>query len=87
MQYDKQQQQGQGSWRFVRSTQLAVLLAISFVISGCASFGGAGTKDVTLSSVKIVCLSHKDTQGTITQVTENNGALRALGAPKPQCKR
>lgn len=58
----------------------------SFVISGCASLPGAGTKDVTLASVKIVCLSHKDTEGTKQQVTENNGALKALGAPRPKCK-
>lgn len=63
---------------------LIPLLALP--LGGCLTNTGAGTKSVTLETIKIVCLSRKDTQGTIIQVAENNGALVALGAPKPTCK-
>lgn len=47
---------------------------------------GSGTSSVTLESIKIVCLSRKDTPGTIAQVAENNAALAALGAGRPACR-
>ena len=43
--------------------------------------------DVTLQSIKFVCLSRKDTDGTKRQVAENNAALLALGAKQRKCKR
>lgn len=46
-------------------------------LMGCAT-DGAGTRNVTCESVKFVWLSRKDTQGTIRQVTANNGAWVAL---------
>jgi hypothetical protein len=42
---------------------------------------------VAVESIKIVCLSRKDTEGTKRQVGENNAALESLGAPRPRCKR
>jgi hypothetical protein len=42
--------------------------------------------DVTLQSIKFVCLSRKDTPPTKRQVAENNTALLSLGARKPKCK-
>ncbi len=59
-------------------------IAIPFlVIGGAISLGGCattgeGTKNVTCETVKFVWLSHKDTPGTIRQVTSNNGAWVAL---------
>jgi hypothetical protein len=41
---------------------------------------------VTVETIKIVCLSRKDTQLTKEQVVENNAALESLGAPQPNCK-
>lgn len=73
----------------VTRTLCSVSLLIFFGtnLGGCATNNiGAGVSNVTLQTIKIVCLSHKDTAGTITQVAENNGALQALGAPKPKCK-
>lgn len=63
-----------------------IVLAASLLLGGCATNIGAGVSNVAIQTVHIVCLSHKDTAGTITQVAENNGALKALGAPKPNCK-
>lgn len=42
---------------------------------------------MTLKSIEVICLSRKDTQGTIVKVAQNNAALIELGAPKPKCKR
>ena len=41
---------------------------------------------MTVSAIRFVCLSRKDTEGTRQQVGENNAALLALGARKPACK-
>ena len=66
----------------------ALIFVIALPLGGCfATFGGSGQKDVTLETIKIVCLSRKDTQDTKVQVAQNNGALKALGAPKPDCKK
>ncbi len=62
-------------------------LAAAFVapLAGCLTTD-SGDKSVTLGAIKIVCLSRKDTQETKEQVSENNAALTALGAPKRDCK-
>ena len=66
---------------------IALLTGSAIELGGCASASiGAGVSNVTLETIHVVCLSHKDTPYTITQVAENNGALKALGAPKPNCK-
>lgn len=61
------------------------LVLLTLPLGACATTG-EGTANVTTSVIHFVCLSHKDTPGTIEQVAENNGALKALGAPKPKCK-
>lgn len=67
-------------------TDFVAIVMITMLLGGCATTG-AGVANVAVETIKIVCLSHKDTPGTIQQVAENNGALKALGAPKPDCKR
>ena len=60
-------------------------IAIAIPLAACQTTT-SGTKDVTVSVIKFVCLSRKDTQPTKVQVGKNNAALVALGAPKPKCK-
>lgn len=64
---------------------MCAVLVIAPLIAGCQTT--SGTRDVAVESIKIVCLSRKDTALTKQQVIENNQALRALGAPKPRCKK
>ena len=63
-----------------------MICALVIPLAACQTIG-SGTKSVTLETIKMVCLSRKDTPGTILQVAENNAALASLGAPKPNCKR
>ena len=78
-----------------RPRPFGMLRALASVFAICASGTlmaacqtiGSGTSQVALESLKIVCLSRKDTKETQLAVGENNAALTALGAPKPECKR
>lgn len=65
--------------------RLLISCVVSLALAGCVT-DGEGTRNVTIETIKIVCLSHKDTAGTVRQVSENNGALKVLGAPQPTCK-
>ena len=60
-------------------------LCVSAILLTACQTTSTGT-DVTLQSIKFVCLSRKDTDGTKRQVAENNAALLALGAKQRKCK-
>lgn len=62
---------------------LLAALATLTLLPACQTTS-SGTKVVT-DSVKIVCLSRKDTEGTKRQVAENNAALKSMGARR-KCK-
>lgn len=67
---------------------IALILTIGAIsLTGCATGPGVGIKSVTCESIDFVKLSHKDTQGTIQQVAENNGVLRTLGCKPGDVKR
>ena len=58
---------------------------IAILLGGCQS-RIIGIKPVVSQSLKVICLSRKDTEGTKRQVVEDNAAKRALGVPARKCK-
>lgn len=71
--------------RALRKLATAFVLAASAVLLTACLTDGSGT-NVTTRTIKIVCMSRKDTKPTQQQVGENNAVLEELGAPKPRCK-
>jgi hypothetical protein len=65
---------------------LAILIG-AIPLQGCLTAGSGTSNRVTIESIRIVCLSRKDTDGTKRQVVENNAALESLGAKTPDCKK
>lgn len=69
-------------------TRISALIATALMVAGCMHTGpGAGTSNVTCSTMEFVYLSKKDTPGTIQKVALNNAAWISLcGNPPPQPK-
>lgn len=62
-------------------------LAILLVLPSCAANIGAGTSNVTCSTMTFVYLSRKDTPKTINQVALNNASwISTCGNPPPRAK-